>query len=260
MKLTTKLTTGLGFLFFIIFALAAFCSYYVGTLGKESEKILKDNYDSLVYARNMVAGLEDMKTSVTIAMHSSRTSGHYAQLFQSGRKLFEDNLKLEGTNITEVHEQEYVETLTQEYASFLKLSLQLKEGPAEPAAYVRDFLPATERVRESIKGIYDVNMQAVVRKSQQATRDATRFLQGMAMIGAICLVLALGYFWYFPVYVSSALSYLSERMSNLVRKSGVRFEATSNDEADVMLQAIKALEDKVGVTKESVHPPNNGSH
>ncbi|HVN25073.1 MAG TPA: hypothetical protein VMT71_13960 [Syntrophorhabdales bacterium] len=253
MKLKTKLTSGLGFLFFIIFALAAFCSYYVGTLGQESERILKDNYDSLVYARNMVAGLEDIKTSVTVAMYTSRTSEHYARLFESGKKLFEENLKLERNNITEVHEKEYVEALTQEYASFLKLSVQLREGPAEPSAYIRDFLPATERVRESIRGIYDVNMEAVVRKSQQATRDATRFMQGMAMIGAICLVLALGYFWYFPVYISSTMSYLAERMSNLVKKSGVPFEATTNDEADIMLQGIKALEEKLGVNKESVN-------
>jgi hypothetical protein len=46
MTLKTKLSLGLGFLFLIILTLAAFCSYYVGKLGQESDNILKDNYYS----------------------------------------------------------------------------------------------------------------------------------------------------------------------------------------------------------------------
>ncbi len=258
MKLKTKLTSGLGFLFFIIFALAAFCSYYVGTLGQESEAILKDNYDSLVYARNMAAGLDDMKTSITVATYSSRTSDHYATVFESGRTVFETNLKAENNNITEIHEKEYAEALNQAYASFLKLALRLKEGPVKSEAYIGDFLPAVEKVKEAIKAIYDVNMEAVVRKSQLAKRDATRFVQGMAMIGAVCLVLALGYFWYFPVYVSTTLSYLSERMKNLLQKTGIAFDVKTTDEADIMLHAINLLENKLGATKQD--PSKEGTH
>jgi len=56
-----KALMGLGFLFLIIFALAAFCSNHVGKLAQETDNILKDNYNSLVYSRNMISALEDMK-------------------------------------------------------------------------------------------------------------------------------------------------------------------------------------------------------
>jgi len=220
MTLKRKLTWGLGFLFLIILTLCAVCSYYVGTLGQESDKILKDNYASLVYARNMLAGLDDVKTSITSTIYNTnqtRTmSDYYTRLFDSGRKLFDTNLKDESKNITEVHEQEYVDALTQGYDSFIKLCLQMKSGATESSAYFSDFLPATEKLKQLINVIYDVNMDAVVRKSQAAQRDASRFIHAMAMIGAICVILALAYFWYFPVYVSSALTYLSERMKNLL--------------------------------------------
>ena len=71
MTLKRKLTWGLGFLFLIILTLCAVCSYYVGTLGQESDKILKDNYASLVYARNMLAGLDDVKTSITSTIYNT---------------------------------------------------------------------------------------------------------------------------------------------------------------------------------------------
>jgi NtrC-family two-component system sensor histidine kinase KinB len=256
MTLKTKLILGLGFLFFIIFALAGFCSYYVGRLGQESDNILKDNYSSVVYSKNMLSGLDNMKTSITSTMYNTGRvaimSDYYLRLFESGRKVFETNLKAENNNITEIHEKEYVERLNQDYDLYLKLALQMKSGSAKNSVFFNDFLPACERLRESINAIYDVNMQAVVRKSQLAKHDSSSFLDSMAIIGSICLVLALAYFWYFPVYISTTLSYLSERIRSLLKSSGVAFEIKTNDEAYVILHAINLLENKLGVKKENI--------
>jgi NtrC-family two-component system sensor histidine kinase KinB len=255
MTLKTKLILGLGFLFLIIFALAGFCSYYVGSLGQESDNILKDNYYSIVYSKNMLSGLDNMKTSITSTMYNTgrvaTMSDYYQRLFESGRKVFETNLKAENNNITEIHEKEYVEKLNQDYDSYLKLSLQIKNESVKNSVFFNDFLPACEKLKESINAIYDVNMQAVVRKSQLAKHDSSSFTNSMAIIGSICLVLALAYFWYFPVYISTTLSYLSERMRNLLKSSGVVFDIKTNDEAYTILQAINLLENKLGVKKET---------
>ena len=110
MTLKTKLSWGLGFLFLIIFTLVGFCSYYVGRLSQESENILKDNYDSIVYANNMLSGLDDMKTSISSIMYNTNNtvnmSAYRKNLFETGKDLFENNLKKENNNITEIHEKE----------------------------------------------------------------------------------------------------------------------------------------------------------
>jgi NtrC-family two-component system sensor histidine kinase KinB len=256
MTLKIKLILGLGFLFLIIFALAAFCSYYVGRMGQESDNILKDNYLSVVYSKNMLSGLDNMKTSITSNMYNrgrvATMSDYYLRLFESGRKVFETNLKAENNNITEIHEKEYVEKLNQDYDSYLKLSLQMKSRSVKNSVFFNDFLPACERLKESINTIYDINTQAVVRKSQLAKHDSSSFISSMAIIGSICLVLAFGYFWYFPVYISTTLGYLSERMRNLLKSSGVDFDIKTNDEAYVILHAINLLENKLGVKKEGI--------
>lgn len=263
MTLKTKLALGLGFLFLIIFTLAVFCSYYVGKLGQESENILKDNYASLVYSRNMLAGLDEMESSITNTVYNNSRGGtmadYYVGLFESGRKLFETNLKAENNNITEIHEKDYVETLNSEYDSYLKLSLGMKNRSGGGAAYFNNFLPARERLKQSINTIYDVNMQAVERKSQLAKRDSSRFVTSMAIIGSICLVLAFFYFWYFPVYISTTLSYLSERMRNLLKNIGVAFDLNTNDEAYIILHAIGLLENKLGMKKEDTHNTGHGA-
>jgi len=255
MTLKTKLILGLGFLFLIIFTLAAFCSYYVGALGQESDNILKDNYYSIVYSKNMLSGLDDMKTSMTSIMYNTSRAGtrseYYARLFESGRNVFETNLKAENNNITEIHEKEYVETLNQEYDSYMKLCFQMKSGVGGSSVYFDEFLPACERLKKSINAIYDINTQAVVRKSELVKHDSSRFINYMAIIGSICLLLAFAYFWYFPVYISTTLSYLSEKMKNLLKSSGVAFDIKTNDEAYIILHAIGLLENKLGVKKEA---------
>jgi two-component system, NtrC family, sensor histidine kinase KinB len=254
MSLKTKLVLGLGFLFLIIFALAGFCSYYVGSLGWESENILKDNYNSIVYSRNMLSGLDNMKTAIIGVTHNTGRIGmmsdYYDRLFESGKNTLDANLKAENNNITEIHEREYVETLKQDYDSFLKLSLQLKGGQIKSSAYLSQFLSICEKLKQSINSIYDINMQAVVRKSNLAKHDSERFINFMAIIGSFCILLAVGYFWYFPVYVSTTLCYLSERMRNLLKNIGVTFDLNINDEAYLMLHAIGLLENRLSVKKE----------
>jgi hypothetical protein len=74
----------------------------------------------------------------------------------------------------------------------------------------------------------------------------------MAIIGSICLALALFYFWYFPVYISTTLSYLSERMRNLLKGMGIALDINTNDEAYIMLNAISLLENKLGIKREDI--------
>ena len=249
MTLKTKLLLGLGFLFLIIFSLVSVCSYYVGRLGQESQNILKDNYYSIVYSKDMLAGLDDMKTSTMSTFYAGRSStsmsAYHARLFESGRQVFETNLKAENSNITEVHEKDYVDKLNQDYDSYLKLCLQMRSGKDGAVVNFDSFLSATERLKQSISAIYDVNMQAVVRKSQLTTRDSSRFINSMAIMGSICLLLAIGYFWYFPVYVSTTLNYLSERMKNLLKASGIAFDLQTKDEAFVLLHGIGLLENRL---------------
>jgi NtrC-family two-component system sensor histidine kinase KinB len=251
MLLKTKLSLGLGFLFIIIFTLAGFCSYYVGKSAQEADNILKDNYNSLVYSRNMISALDDMINSVSSTIFNPVGAGtgsdYYLNLFESGKNAFEISSKAENNNITEIHEKEYVERLNHDYEAYLKLSLQVKNSKNGRSLYFNDFLPASEKLKQSINAIYDINMQAVVRKSQLAKKDSANFKATMAAIATLCFILALGYFWYFPFYISNTYQYLANRMKSLLNNIGVAFDMKTKDEAFVILQAITLLENKFGV-------------
>jgi hypothetical protein len=251
MKLKTKLSLGLGFLFAIIFAIAFFCAYYVEKLSNNAQTILRDNYDSLVYSRNMITALDDMRTAIDSGIFNppgdKKIAQYYLQLFESGKAEFEKNLKAEKNNITEIHEKEYVDTLSSAYAIYLNLCDQVKKGSGSNSTYFSEILPCYEKLKQSINNIYDINMQAVVRKSEATKQLAANVIIYVSTIATLCIMLAFGYFWYFPLYISTIMSDLSSRMTKLLAKTGIASDIKTNDEAYVILQSITLLEKKLGV-------------
>ncbi len=251
MALKKKLTLGLGFLFLIIFILVIFYSYYIGKLSQDAENILKDNYNSLVFSKNMISALEDMRTAISSIVFNptddKKTSDYYLKLFEAGRTEFENNLKSENNNITEIHESEYVATINEGYVLYADLCLRIVKGEGSRALYFNEYQPAFETLKHAINNINDINMQAVERKGQTAKHDSARIINLMAIIGSLCLLLAFFYFWYFPFYISNSIAYLSGRMKTLLEKSGIVLDIKTKDEAFIILQGINLLENKLGV-------------
>jgi Four helix bundle sensory module for signal transduction len=251
MVLKTKLSLGLGFLFAIIFALSFFCSYYVDKLSSEADSILKDNYDSIVYSKNMLASLDDTRTSISSTIFnpgdSKKLSDYYSHLFETGRAEFEKNLKAENNNITEIHEKDYVDTLNRDYAVYMNLCDKVKNGLGTTSMYFNEVLPCYEKLKQSIHSINDLNMEAVVRKNMITKQQSANVKTYMSVTATLCLILAFGYFWYFPFYVSNTISYLSKRITELLRKAGIVSDINTNDEAYIILQSIKLLEKKLGL-------------
>ena len=83
MILKTKLSLGLGFLFAIIIALVLFCSYYVQKLSKDSDNILKDNYDSIIYSKNMTSSLDEIKNSINNTLFNRKENKNFIRILFS---------------------------------------------------------------------------------------------------------------------------------------------------------------------------------
>jgi hypothetical protein len=247
MSLRTKLTVGLGFLFLIIFALVIYSSYQIQQLSKDADNILKDNYASLVYCKNMLIALDDMNSTISSKIFGSsrdKTSSYDLHLFDSSKTSFDGNLNLEKNNITEINESDYVKELDSDYSLFLSLFKQITEKGANLSLYFKDFLPAASNVRQTIVKIDNINMQAVERKSQSTKRSAGQMVISMGVVGTLGILLAFFYFWYFPFYVSNSISYLAKKMKALLQDTGIKVDTKAKDESLILLNSINLLENK----------------
>jgi hypothetical protein len=246
MSLRSKLTVGLGFLFLIIFALTLFSSYQIQDLARQADMILKNNYASLVYSKDMLVALDDMGSSMDRRFSGSgvrQASTYESQLFENGKAVFAKNLSAEKQNITELHEGDYVTELESAFSRYLGLVAELDKGGVNITPHAEEFSSAAASVRQAIIEINDVNMQAVERKSQSTHSAAGRMITLMAALGAFLVVLAFFYFWYFSFYISRVLSYLVEKMKELLQPLGLKIDTKTRDEAlflSVSLDLLKS--------------------
>ena len=60
MKIKTKLNLGVGLLFLLIIILSLVGAFYIFSIKKDTENILKANYNTLEYSRNMLLSLDEI--------------------------------------------------------------------------------------------------------------------------------------------------------------------------------------------------------
>ena len=100
-KLKTKLGLGLSFLFIVILTYGILAIFYINRLSGDAEKVLKNNYESLVYCNNMLKSLEDIPGK------------------KEAIQLFDNNLSKQENNITEIGEREATQTLRRNFSALL---------------------------------------------------------------------------------------------------------------------------------------------
>ncbi|MDR2269987.1 MAG: PAS domain-containing protein [Sphingobacterium sp.] len=157
MKIKTKLTFGVGSLFLMIFLLAALSGWYVYRLKKDTGNILTANYNTLLYAKNMLLALEDIP--------------------KKGDALsrFEHNLNQQRKNVTEPGEQQTTEAIVRHFGL-------LKDKPQDGVVI--------SAIRTDIAQLMQQNMAAISAKSLVADRTAEQAILIISFAGALCFIIA----------------------------------------------------------------------
>jgi hypothetical protein len=88
MKLKTKLWLALGFLFLVILSFGVSGIVFISRLSNDADRILKNNYETLVYDNNMLKNLDALPQD------------------KAAESEFEENLQKQEKNITEPGEKE----------------------------------------------------------------------------------------------------------------------------------------------------------
>ncbi|WP_281225819.1 sensor histidine kinase [Flavobacterium aquiphilum] len=156
MKIKTKLTLGVGLLFFLIVLLVGLATRQVYKLSNDTENILVANYNSLDYSRNMLKEL-----------------GKIEKEGKSFEK-FDKFLKLQSQNITEIGEDEFTQNLIEDIVMYKKQNTSL----------------LASKIRNDIFDIMKVNMDAIQRKSNIASKTAQDAILWISLTGTTCFVIA----------------------------------------------------------------------
>jgi PAS domain S-box-containing protein len=212
-RLKTKLSVGLIFLFAVIVLFGVLGLYYINRLSDESRLVLKNNYESLVYCNRMLAALENINTKKDAA------------------DVFRENLRMQQANITEIGEKEATDELTKNYNELLS-------HPSDTSNY--------PDIRRAIYQIQVLNEMAIQRKNGLAQHTSDNAKSSLAIVFTILTLVAFTFIFNLPGIISDPIRSLSEGIQEIAGKNyKKRIYLKQDDEFGDLANAFNVMAGKL---------------
>lgn len=213
MKIKTKLTLAVGFLFMLIVLLAVIGTKQINSMASDTDNILVDNYNTLDYARNMLKALDEINSE------------------SNSLQIFETNLNKQKNNITETGETEFTNNLVAHFA-------QLKQNTAD--------IVVPKRIRSDIYDIMKLNMDAIQRKSLVAKNTAKNGTIWIAITGTFCLLIAFSLLVNLPGGIANPIRELTESIKQIAAKNySQRVNFQSHSEFGDLANSFNTMAEKL---------------
>ncbi|WP_153798495.1 sensor histidine kinase [Foetidibacter luteolus] len=213
MRLKTKLSLGIGFLFVVILVFGTLSIISFMRLRNDSAHVLKNNHETLMYCNNILKALDETKTNPQA----------YA--------IIDSNITKQEANITEPGEKEATVLLRK---SFEELRLHPDDSSNYP------------EVRQSLQVINLLNQQAIMRKSKAAEETAETATTWLTIIFSILALIAFTLAVNFPSVISRPIRALAEGITAIAQKNyQKRIHLEQHDEFGELANAFNSMAQKL---------------
>lgn len=214
MKIKTKLNLGVGLLFLMIIILSLISAYSVFLIKIDTQNILKANYNTLEYSRNMLLSLEKTGEDRIIDI-----------------AFFEKNLKSQMENATEIGEANANIILKKKFT-------ELKN----------DFSNETikNQIRQGIFEIMKLNMNAIKQKSDVATHTAETANLWIAITGTLCFLIAFNLLVNLPNNIANPIKELTNSIKEIANKNySERVHFMNHNEFGDLAKSFNSMAEKL---------------
>ncbi|MFA9194922.1 ATP-binding protein [Flavobacterium sp. FBOR7N2.3] len=214
MKIKTKLNLGVGLLFTLIIILALVSAFYIFSIKKDTQNILKANYITLEYSRNMLSSLDEITKNESKAI-----------------LLFDTNLKKQLINITESGEKKATENLQKKF-KLLELSPKNENLKSQ--------------IRQDIFEIMKLNMNAIKVKSDIAKETAETANFSIAIVGSLCFLIAFNLLVNLPNNIANPIKELTLSIKEIANKNySERVHFTNHNEFGDLAKSFNTMAQKL---------------
>lgn len=214
MRIKTKLNLGVGLLFLMIIILSLVSGYSVFLIKADTENILKANYNTLEYSRNMILSLDEIKMNNDNKIHT-----------------FKEYLEKQTQNVTEPGEKEATASLEKSFA------LLEKNGSNEAVK---------TQIRQDIFAIMKLNLDAIKQKSDIAKHTAETANLWIAIVGTLCFLIAFNLLVNLPNNIANPIKELTQSIKEIANKNySERVHFTSHNEYGDLAKSFNTMAQKL---------------
>lgn len=214
MKIKTKLNLGVGLLFVMIIILSLISAYSVFLIKVDTQNILKANYNTLEYSRNMLLSLENKVIDERVSI-----------------AVFEENLNKQMANSTGIGETAANNNLRKKFT-------ELRNDWGSEIV--------KNQIRQNIFEIMKLNMNAIKLKSDVATHTAETANLWIAVSGILCFLIAFNLLVNLPSNIANPIRELTQSIKEIANKNySERVHFMNHNEFGDLAKSFNSMAEKL---------------
>jgi NtrC-family two-component system sensor histidine kinase KinB len=246
LSIRTKFTLGMVFIFFIILVLSVFSALYLNKMSKKTSAIHKENYLSVVYARDMNEGLLNINYEITTSYLLNRQVDN--QIIQKELAIADKSLQLEKGNITEAGEDKLVAGIEKGFVEY-RDSVEKFTGLVQSADQILYLQKKFGFLSQQLVLLSQMNGNAIELKTDDAKASAKTALTQMTMLAALCFLIALSFTYSFATYFNERFFQLYNGIKEIVSSNyGQRLYFDGTDEFSEISLVFNQMAEKLSAT------------
>ena len=245
MKLKNKILLGYSLSLTLVVLVGIWGIDNLRRLGKASEAILKENYNSILAAEKTIDAIERQDSAILLFLLENRDRG--SQQFQNNQIEFLKWLGRAEGNITISGEAEIVAGIEDYYQDYLRafFELQQQNNPTTDD-YYQTILPIFEQIRDRSDRLRSVNQEAMEAASENAQQISNQAMWSLAIAGATAAVIGLGFSLLLTRRIVQPLSEMTTATEKIARgEYDIALQVKSQDELGMLGQQITTMSQKL---------------
>ena len=212
-KLKTKVALGGIFLFALLILVGAVSFIFFNKVSDDAKAIVKDNYETLNYSRDMLRELDRFTSQPQMA------------------DSFDRQLRLQENNITEPGEKELTGRLRTHF------DLLKEKGKNDSIAI---------EIRSDISAIMKLNLDAIDKKNRTAQHSADNAKTMITIIIGVCVLLGFTFIFNFPSLIASPIAKLLDGIRAIANKNySERIHLERKDEFGELANAFNSMAERL---------------
>ena len=212
-SIRTRFSLGMIFLFLIILILSVFSGYNMNRLSKKTSAILKENYVSVVYAREMTNGITNINHEI-ISAFLSKSNPDTSKIAKEINKI-NKFLLLEKNNITESGEDKLVSGIETAYLEFKDEILKIPVS-AKQSELINDLQNKSDYLNQQLLLLSQMNGKALETKTDDAKATSKSALTQMTILGTLCFLIGMSFTYSFATYFNQRFFQLYHGIKEIV--------------------------------------------
>ena len=245
MNLRSKILLGYGLSLALIVLVGSWGIANLRRLGKASEAILKENYNSILAAENTIDALERQDSAILLFLLENRDRG--SQQFQNNQIEFLKWLGRAEGNITIPGEAEIVASIESAYQNYLTafFRLQQQNNPTTED-YYETIVPIVEQIRDRSDRLRNINQSAMEAASVNAQEISNQAIWSMAIAGATAAGIGLGFSLLLTRRIVRPLTQMTTATEKIASgEYDIALQVKSKDELGMLAREITTMSQKL---------------